>query len=178
MNSYQRIPGSIHGMRFCGRTPEVVREIAVRSTGFRLPLGCDTGYGCQEEGDVYGLDEMLGEAGLAAAAEVFVHAVAAHGYGGDDAMGADAADDVVAVAIGQAEVADEEIDGLALGGGGGSRDVRCGDDCVAGALEQAGEGAGGIGVILDEQDAETAGFFMVDGGRAGRVAEGGRRCGR
>lgn len=58
-----------------------------------------------------GLGEVVVEAGGAAAGDVFVGAVAGEGDGGDVLHGF-LADDVHAGAIGEADIADEEIEAL------------------------------------------------------------------
>src|SRR5258706_6638902 len=96
------------------------------------------------------LGEVLLEAGFAAAAEVVVLAEAAEGDGADVLAGAEVAHDVQASAVGEADVAEEQVEGLAIGLGDSlAYRANGGDIAAQSAEEHAVEAAGGL-VVLPE----------------------------
>ena len=73
----------------------------------------DPGNRCLKLADIYGLDQMLEEAGLGALLNVTIHAVTTEGNGRDWALSENLPDQVVAGAIRQAQVTDDQVKRLA-----------------------------------------------------------------
>ncbi len=125
--------------------------------GIDLESGEDAAEDGFELGDVDGFDEVFGEAGFAAFADIVFHAVAAECDAFDAVEGLEFLHEFVTGGVGQADVADEDIEGFGggelEGGGGGVCDL----DDEAGIGEEACEGARGIEVVFDEEDARGAG---------------------
>ena len=110
--------------------------------------------GGEEAVKVDGLGQVFGEARFLALADVLVHAEAAEGDGAGGAMLADAADQIQPGAVGEAEIADDQVELLVLAEVEGLLDAGGDVDAVAGALEQAGHEAGGVIVVFDQEDAQ------------------------
>lgn len=101
-----------------------------------------------------GLDEVGGEAGVAALGEVFGGTVAGEGDAGDAAAAEDAAHQVPAGPAGELNVADDEVKAILLhtqrlGGGEGAGDL----DGVLPGAQDAGEEVEGVFVIVNQQEA-------------------------
>ena len=79
--------------------------------------GGGLGFGDEEDGgfeflEVDGFGEVGGEAGFAGARDVVFHAETGEGDGGDVAVGVDLFDEFEAGAVGEAEVGEEEVEGV------------------------------------------------------------------
>src|ERR1043166_5375543 len=98
-----------------------------------------------------------------AAADVFFHAEAAEGDAFDGAAGEELLHQLEAGAVGEADVADEQVEAalLLIGGGECGAATVGGADLVAEALKEALHGAVGVDVIVDEQDADVAAALAV-----------------
>src|SRR5207253_3168690 len=88
-----------------------------RGSGARLAVRDDPPDGRLEGVEVDRLGQVGDEPGLAAAAEVVVGAEAGQGDPGDAGAGVEPAHQVQAAAVGQAEVADDQVERLAVGRG-------------------------------------------------------------
>jgi tetratricopeptide (TPR) repeat protein len=96
-------------------------------------------------------------AGGGAAFDVFLHAVGGQGDDGAVETGLELGQQVDAVAVGEADVADDDIDGGELGGGfSGFGDGLGGVDLVAGAAQEERDGLERVGVVLDEEDVQRS----------------------
>lgn len=124
-----------------------------------------------QPGEVDGLSQVIVEAGLEGSFDVGVHSEAGQRDGGQffAQIFADGADQVDACAVGKADVADEDVELVALQGLQGVGDGMGGGDGMLVDGQQPGEHARGIDMILDQQDA-IAGI----GGLPGRFQRRGR----
>lgn len=122
----------------------------------KLGLGGDLGDELFKAGDVYGLGKVGVEAGGDAAADVFLHAEAREGDGGDVGELADGADELDAIAIGQPDVAGEEVDVVVAHALEGVGDAADGFDLVAEGVDEAAHDPCGVGVVFDQEDADGA----------------------
>ena len=154
------------------------REVQQRGCG--RPLGGrgeDAGDFGAEAGEVDGFDEVGKEAGGAGGLEVFFLAEAAEGDAGEGvAAGAEGADEVQAGAVGEAKVAEDQVEGVGGGEGQGGGDVGGGLDAVAVGGQEAVHDAGGVLMVFDEENADwaMAGGPIERGGGWGRVVGEGR----
>ena len=107
--------------------------------------------------EVDGFGQVVDEAGFAALAAVFFGAEAAHGDAEHGAAGAELAHQVQAVAVGQLDIGEEEIEGdfgfIERGAGGG--DAVGGHDVVAALAENGREVAQSIRIVFDHEDAKV-----------------------
>lgn len=121
------------------------------------------------------LDEVTGKAGRLALRDIRVHAETAEGNSAHVILGEERAHDFQAGAIGQADVADDEVDptgakklvGLLQGGGHRSGD----GNVVAHLAQQPPENLGRVDVIFHQQEPQLA-RALAEGLRAGRFAGG------
>ena len=127
-----------------------------------------------ELGKIHGLGEMGGETGGAALLDVFFLAETAQRDAGKEiAGGAEGAHEIEAGAVGETEIAEEQIEGSLGGEAQGGGDVRGGLNLVALGGEKAGHDAGGVAMIFHQQDAQRAGGRRRSGGGSGRRDGGG-----
>ena len=102
--------------------------------------------------EVDGFGEVGVEAGFGAVADVFVAAVAGEGDALDGVAGAEVAHEGEAAAVGEADVADDEVERLCAVGVEGGGDAGGDDDVVALVAEEGGHDAGGVLVVFDEEE--------------------------
>ena len=110
--------------------------------------------GVDEVRHVDGLYKVLGKARVGAAEYVFLHTVSAHCDAWHQTARADGAHDFVAIAIGQAEIADQHIEMLKFNRGDGAGHVAGGVHGKTFRAEHAGEGARRVGMVFNEEEAE------------------------
>ena len=118
--------------------------------------------GCAVDGgfeavEVDGLGQVVDEAGFAALASVFLAAEAADCDAAHGAAGAELAHEVEAVAVGELDIGEQEIEGDLgfIERGTGGRDAVGGDDVVAALAEDGREVAQRVRIVFDHQDAQV-----------------------
>jgi hypothetical protein len=105
--------------------------------------------------EIDGLGEIVGEAGLAGSGDVFFHSETGQSDGGDgDILRlTKLADQIVAGAVGKADIAEKEIERF-FGGLDGAGDGVGEFDVVAEAQEQTAQDMRGVFVIFHQQNAQ------------------------
>ena len=109
----------------------------------------------QKLGELNRLDQVLGEAGFPASAQILLHAVAAQSNRFDLLPGGNQrSHQVQAAAVGQAHVADEQVELMACHVVPGRSNVTGCLDRVSFGAEQAAHESGGVGVVLHQQNSQ------------------------
>ena len=119
------------------------------------PLGSDLGENSAQLVEVYGFGEMEIEAGFSASPDIFVLVKSSKGYAFDGLFSFGLRDHVVAAPVGQANVAQDDVELLRLDNLQRALCAIGHRNLVAEMTEEAGQDLERVAVILDNQNTQA-----------------------
>jgi len=117
--------------------------------------------------DIHRLYDVFDESRVAAVGNVVLHAVARERHARNRPHLLDLLHERMAGAIGETDVADDQIEGVGFGDDEGFGEAAGGADLVALAAEEAFEDLGGIGIQADRAGPAARGLSCRNDGEAG-----------